>query len=349
MTTRARSDRRTRGFTLVELLVVITIIAILVGLTSVAVVRAIATARQTGMKTEIDQLDLAMKAYKERYGSFPPSNLGFNDPNLNMMQRNVLLGVIRQHVAQAFPRYDLNHLQNDLANTGLDLENFRPDQALYFWLRGFNSDPQHPFVNVQNQPLNNGTPGAAVKLVSLFEFDPTRLMSVDGTGAEQPVTAHMASYFPKGGTPGIDSAPFVYWDSRSYSEQGNPVVATPDASKPGYYFNGSDMSKGSPGHSQTASGNSPPNVLFRQAGTLVPYLLDTNRNGMLDPGDSWANPESFQILCSGGDRKFGVATVTMANEQRLYPAGLNYDVSTLADDDNVTNFSQSSRIGDEKP
>ena len=51
-----------RGFTLTELLVVIAIIAMLAALVSVAVVRVLDTAKQTAMKTELDQYRLGLQS-----------------------------------------------------------------------------------------------------------------------------------------------------------------------------------------------------------------------------------------------------------------------------------------------
>src|SRR5947207_2429175 len=66
-------DRSPRvGFTLVELLVVIAIIGMLAALISAAVVAAMTTARNTAMKIEIDGIEAAVKAYNEKYSSYPP-------------------------------------------------------------------------------------------------------------------------------------------------------------------------------------------------------------------------------------------------------------------------------------
>src|SRR5262245_45043282 len=55
------------GFTLVELLVVITIIAILFGLTSAAVVKALSKGDELKVRNEISQLANGVQAFKTQY------------------------------------------------------------------------------------------------------------------------------------------------------------------------------------------------------------------------------------------------------------------------------------------
>jgi prepilin-type N-terminal cleavage/methylation domain-containing protein len=59
------------GFTLVELLVVITIIGLLVGLVSVAVPKAIESGMKAKAKGELTAIVSAVKAYKQEYGQWP--------------------------------------------------------------------------------------------------------------------------------------------------------------------------------------------------------------------------------------------------------------------------------------
>jgi prepilin-type N-terminal cleavage/methylation domain-containing protein len=61
------------GFTLVELLVVVTIIGLLVGLISVAVPKAIESGMKAKAKGELTAIVAAAKAYKQEYGRWPGS------------------------------------------------------------------------------------------------------------------------------------------------------------------------------------------------------------------------------------------------------------------------------------
>jgi len=67
------------GFTLVELLVVVTIIGLLVGLISVAVPKAIESGMKAKAKGELTAIVAAVKAYKQEYGRFPSSATASDD------------------------------------------------------------------------------------------------------------------------------------------------------------------------------------------------------------------------------------------------------------------------------
>lgn len=60
-----------RGFTLVELLVVISIIGLLAGLISAAIPRAVSGARKSKAKSEMLAIISAIKAYESEYNTYP--------------------------------------------------------------------------------------------------------------------------------------------------------------------------------------------------------------------------------------------------------------------------------------
>jgi len=70
ITLRAREG----AFTLVELLVVISIIGMLAGLMSVAIPKAMESGRKAKAKGELTAIVAAVKAYKQEYGRWPGTN-----------------------------------------------------------------------------------------------------------------------------------------------------------------------------------------------------------------------------------------------------------------------------------
>jgi prepilin-type N-terminal cleavage/methylation domain-containing protein len=300
-----------RGFTLTELLVVIAIIAVLAAMGSWGVMQAMGTAKQTRIKLEVDQLDAALKVYRDKYGSYPPCNWR------GLLGNNKLTA----HIARAFPRYDMSNLpqvRNELLAAGITNE-FRPDQALVFWLKGFSPDPAHPFVTPDGYQIMNGAPTTVkVQVTPLYQFDPTRLATVPLNPASVP------SYFPQGSKTDDSGAPYVYWDSGNY---------TPYGVLPALMWNITDMMSGVTTH-------------FTNAGGMRPYGDETKMD--------WANSDSFQIIAAGPDAKYGVFPGTKNDPIKLYPSGNGnpnppgYDVAGT-DDDNVTNFCAKARLGDAKP
>ena len=107
MRTREKSIRR--GFTLVELLVVIVIIAILAGFLVVGVMAAMTKAKKTAISTEIMGMSAAIETYRNQYDHYPPS-----------------YATERQaHVARVHPR------SSETVPASMTV-----DQVLHFWLAG---------------------------------------------------------------------------------------------------------------------------------------------------------------------------------------------------------------------
>ena len=69
-------ERTPRGFTLLEMLVVLAVIGLLAGLVAPLVIRNVGDARQQTARTQIEMFGLALDAYRLDVGQYPSSELG---------------------------------------------------------------------------------------------------------------------------------------------------------------------------------------------------------------------------------------------------------------------------------
>ena len=94
-----RSPCRRQGFTLVELLVVITIFSILIGLTMPALTAVREAGRRSGCASNLKQLGVALNAYHQQYGAYPPSisiPRGEDPLKTTKQQRNWIIAILPQ-------------------------------------------------------------------------------------------------------------------------------------------------------------------------------------------------------------------------------------------------------------
>ena len=106
------SERRRRGgMTLVEILVVMTLMAVLSGLSMIGVDLTIRTVKRATIQRHVDRISLALEKYREAIGEYPPD---FSDH----------LAVMR-HVKKRWPRS-----KYDVSCDGFT--RFCDDIALYF-------------------------------------------------------------------------------------------------------------------------------------------------------------------------------------------------------------------------
>jgi hypothetical protein len=302
------------------MLVVVVIIGILATLITVAAQQATVAVKRAKISTEIHDLELALGAYKEKLGDYPPD---FTD-----------VDAFIRHLAKAFPRYpagikDNNgryRWQNDLATVGIDFTKLNPATALAFWLggmrdaggipSGFSANPSNPF---DNSPSRIGP---------FFEFDRKRLdkPEADNSGNAIPWADRLNRYVPGNGV--ADSEPYVYFRPRYYrvNNQGQPLPENNQPSQPAAkYWQQTD-----------------PNGNALQGAAMVrPYCdaqLAGGANWVTRPDAFWVNRTTFQILSPGLDGRYRNADDVSKNLQpgNAFPFGTDY-ISAQFDD--ITNFS----------
>ena len=127
-----RSGRR-GGFTVVEILVAITVIAILAAMLIPVVGSAMRRAKEFAIQSEMAQLDLAIEHFKSDHGFYPPSFNGLDSVTfmsyLNRMAPN-----------HAYSQADIN---NWWTNYGGEIAEL-PGADLVFWLSGIAKNKQYP-------------------------------------------------------------------------------------------------------------------------------------------------------------------------------------------------------------
>lgn len=302
------------GFSLVELLMVILIIAVLMALILPAIGSVRRAARNTAVKVEIDQLSTAMSQFERRFGKLPPSFLiipgdgEWSDTGTGTaaMQRNVALQYSKRRIRELWPRFNFLPTPVASANGGLgtlatgDLV-LSGDEMLAFALGGiqtsagqalgFSKNPRLPFAGTGD---NRDGP--------FFTDWNGRLVDFDGDGFRSFVDS----------LPG-QTAPYLFVSTgggNSYPDLTANLTAYGDAADFNVF----------PG-----TGKNP----------VGPYY---NSSGV-----AW-KANSFQVISPGADGLYGDPNSTDANYvgEGVYDEGGNL---SKREQDNITNFSGSTLGG----
>lgn len=292
-------NSRPRAFTLVELLVVITIIGILAGLITAAAIRARITAKNMAVSMELSQLEMALQSYKEKFGEYPPDFAGINDPDAVIAQ--AAEDAVMRHIRKAFPRYT-GTWADILTATGLVKPDLTPQTALAFWLGGMRDTTGKP-VGFSANPANPFEIVSTSRIKPFYDFDLNRL----------------------GGVPASNAFLYRYWPKEAVDTSGNGAIA---------YFraeNGRYTCDGQPAHQDLSN--------VKNVGSVIWPAVDSQRSDSDPYPDppvfSWVNAQSVQLFSSGLDKMYS-ASIPMG--PLMFPSGSNYDPVGFTYDD-ITNFS----------
>jgi prepilin-type N-terminal cleavage/methylation domain-containing protein len=307
-----RPDPRA-GFTLVELLVVITILAILFALTAAAVVKALGKGDEAKVRNEVSQLANAVQAFKTDF-SVPyladrlvlPPGLP-NEPGADAESYQYLTTVWPRIDPRTLSRATTSFILNGVPNTsysywgvpGTTPATLQGHQTLVFFLGGVkqptgNGYTSIGFSNSATDPMNATTAG---RKGPYFEFPADRLFVV---------TAPLPSFRDIFGT-----QPYLYFSSR----------------KAGNDYN-------------LPAGNPP--VFPRPFVTYVEYANASAATAKW-PVQSvrFANPSGFQIISAGKDGTFGSQhgwDAWPGAAIKVLPASMSTGSTSIDGYDDVANF-----------
>ncbi len=204
------SHQSTRqAFTLVEILVTITVIGILVGMLAVGVVPAWKRAKEAKIQFEMKQMELSIENFKNHYGFYPPSwvritNAGGNTPAESVATLLRFLNRISpNHQETSFiPSTSTRRIDAWWDEVGQNID-YGDGDDLVFWLSGLSKNKQFPLTNgalVGDMP--NAYDDLTIERDAFYEFKSGQLDIHD----------KVAHYLQQQGK----ESSFLYIDSASY-------------------------------------------------------------------------------------------------------------------------------------
>ncbi|WP_010588031.1 type II secretion system protein [Schlesneria paludicola] len=305
-----------KGFTLIELMIVIVILAVLAALLLPALGRARGSVRQAAVRAEITKLEGAINAFKARYGVEPPSRIVLyedpsvagawnNSPNAEALDSLATLTQIWPEFNKALPR-DWNG-DGDMTDSRAELTQ---GECLVFFLggipnngsggvgfspRGFSKDPANPAA------LGGSREGP------FFEFDVQRLVDVGG----QVGFPEYKDTFPGQRNPYLY---FSSYDGAGYREQLSGVTY------PEY-------------------GSTGPSIAYRQGALLISATFKSKSFQIISPGQDFTYGPGGPYVAGAQDPLPGWATSSTAPAGWVGPTLSFSSADRVSERDNITNFS----------
>ena len=361
-----RQRPRRAGFTLIEVLVVILIIATLIAILVPTVLAAFRRAKEAQVAAEMNNLATALASFKERYGDYPPSRLYCSEsgyyPAANPLAQRSLL-----YLQKFWPRMALSTNSfavpatagrfYDFNNNGTDDSGPHRDQAYIlqgpeclvfflggmptqvasssganqFGLVGFGRNPLNPFSTFVQSAASTASTN---RTLPLYEFVVGRLDdSENGNGvpAYLDPLGSAASALPLGQS---DKRPYAYFFSYGTNSY-----------DPGDYDCAYEVDDNNNVLGRTFNVAFPPGSVTNSPAPN-PYTSSLPVPGTITA--TFYNANTFQLIGAGADRQWGIGGEYNKSSPTLVlpltdPANVTPNPQTenprLRERDNITNFS----------
>jgi prepilin-type N-terminal cleavage/methylation domain-containing protein len=295
------NQTRRTGFTLIELMVVVVIIALIAGLLTAATIKALAKGKQVRCKTEISELSVAVQNFYAKFGFYPPSQIKLCE-KLSYYGATTFDTESINTIRRMFPRIDMTIWGSASPTVGIDWNGnnvidpataasgpvgvtiLEGDQCLVFFLGGIPANTGGPpgctgfSTNAGNPAAHVSTGGPTMPL--LFEFPSSRLI-LRSTASGNFFYSFLDPYGSSNGSGGLLSGlPYAYFSAYNNRNGYNRYFSPPA-------FAASDC---------FTLGTIAPN------GVMVwPYAEALPALGNTIPAPRYINPETFQIISAGPD------------------------------------------------